>query len=116
MATDTLFDRVQERSNETFEAAQDRIVDLNETIAGFVVDRFPGQDLVERLPLLDQLPTPASMLDRMWSVQSKALEMQGEMIERNKVFAERLLASWEPKSAAKPAAAKSSTKKAASAS
>lgn len=109
MATKTLMDKVQDRATETLEGAQDRFVELNETIAGFVVDRIPS-DLTERMPLVDQLPTPKSMFERYWSLQAKALEWQGEMVERNKELTERLLAAWEPKGAAP---AKSAPKRAA---
>ncbi|MCB0996303.1 MAG: hypothetical protein KDB21_14495 [Acidimicrobiales bacterium] len=122
MATTTVFDnelltKFQDRATETVEGAQDRLVELNETIAEFLADRMSFADKVpfaDRLPLADKMPTPKDLFDKYWAMQSKALSMQSEMIERNKVFAERLLAAWEPKPVAKPAA-KPAAKKSASA-
>jgi hypothetical protein len=101
----------QERVLTEMEAAQKRVIEMNQRVAEAMVGLMPNNEMVKLpgLPGMDAMPEPTELVDRYFDFTSK-------MADANRAFYKEMLAVWTPKEEA-PAkapkkAAKKSTKKA----
>ena len=90
----------QKNAREAREQAQTRAIDLSSKVAELTASSRGRFDT----PFADRLPTPAEAI-------SNYFDFLAEMTKSNRAFAEKLVAPWTPKAAAKPAAKKTAAKK-----